>query len=99
VVAFREKWALRRNKKMSEPTEPFAILDFFCTDVAVEDLGNGVRGLVFSSPHGGSGHVSQQNAVRIITPAACLLGIRQKLMPHADQVLYELIGQNNHTSQ
>jgi hypothetical protein len=85
---------------MSEPAEPFAISDFFCTDLVVEDLGSGVRGLVFSSPHGSVGHgAHQQNAVRIIVPAACLLAIRQKLVPHADQVLYELIASNNHTQQ
>jgi len=84
---------------MNEPTEPYAIPDAFCTDVMIEDLGNGVRGLVFSSPHIKHGEHYQRNEVRIIIPAACLLNIRQKLAPHADQVLYELIGQNNHTSQ
>lgn len=85
---------------MNEPVEHFAIPDAFCTDVTVEDLGNGVRGLVFSSPHIKHGEPYQRNEVRIIVPAACLLNIRQKLMPHADQVLYELIGQSsNHTAQ
>lgn len=76
---------------MSEPTEPFAIPDTFCTDLTVEDLGNGVRGLVFSSPHFSEGKSYQRSEVRIIMPAVCLPNIRRKLVPHAERALIDMI--------
>lgn len=76
---------------MSEPTEPFAIPDTFCTDVTIEDLGNGIRGLVFSSPHFSDGRAYQRGEVRVIVPSACLPHIRQKLLPHAEKAIIEMI--------
>jgi hypothetical protein len=86
---------------MSEPVEPFAIPEIFATDCVIEDLGSGMKALVFSSPHGGpGGTIHQQNAVRMIMPSVCLIAMRAKLLSAADQVLYELLGSsNNHTTQ
>lgn len=84
------------KKKMTEPTEQFVIPEPFCTDVTIEDLGHGIRGLVFSSPHVTDGKAYQRAEARIIMPAACLPNIRNKLTAPAERALVQMIMTDGH---
>ena len=62
------------NGHHREPIESVAILDITATEIHhVEDLGHGLRRLVFTTPHPlPSGQIERHVTVKLIVPAACL---------------------------
>lgn len=56
--------------------EPIAIMDALATDVeAVEDLGNGLRRVIFTAPEGRERHIT----AKVVMTEADLLAIIRKL--------------------
>lgn len=62
------------NGKKPEPVELVAIEDRLVTDVHhIEDLGHGLRRVVFTAPHPlPTGRIEQQVGARLVIPAASL---------------------------
>jgi hypothetical protein len=71
--------------------EPTAILDAFCTGLAqIEDLGNGIRRLVFYVARARDGYTEHEIVARLVLPSACLVQISQQLIG-ADPAISELL--------
>lgn len=82
--------------------EPIAYPDAFVMDVKIEDLPNGMRRLVWMAPHSTRGGTEMHVAANLVIPAACIVTICEKLLPHAQEVVESLLTlvprSNNHTT-
>lgn len=82
--------------------EPIAIMDIFAMGLAmIEDLGDGMRRLVFFAPHQlPDGKIERHIVAKLVLPEACILQISRQLMAGADEVLQGILTlvPRNHTA-
>lgn len=85
-----------------DPIEMVAITDIPITDIArIEDLGHGLRRLVFTTPHPlANGHIERHTAAKLVVPAACLEMIAKKLNEAAVEAVENMLTlvPKNHTA-
>lgn len=72
--------------------EPIAILDVVATALPlIEDLGDGLRRLIFTAPHPTPQGVERHIVAKLVIPEACLLPISRALLNGADEALVDML--------
>jgi hypothetical protein len=91
------------NGNDREPIEVIAITDIPVTAVAtIEDMGHGLRRLVFTAPHPlPSGVIERHVAAKLVIPAACLEVMAKKINDAAVDAVEHMLTlvPRNHTAE
>ncbi len=79
---------MANGKPPVPPIEPIAIFDIVATDIfEIEDLGYGLRRLVWISPHPIPGAQAENHVVvKLVLPEVCLIPVSKKIAAAAHEV-------------
>lgn len=76
------------NGDRETPIETLALGDSLATDLEIQDMGFGLKLLVWTAPHPvGQGKIERRIVSHLVVPEVCLIPINQKISKAADEIM------------